>query len=375
METLIKSTSICDSLSHTRHSLSEKNCTKNISLFSVDFGQKLSKYRKEFYREEANNESEQKISKFYNNLQKKLARRTELILIDEIIRNGDEVLYKDIYELMPKMIGLKILILNNQEIGTLYYRYFCYALGYLKNLEKLSVANSKLDKIDNFEELSDSLCLLPRLLSLNLSDNCLNSEQIKDIFSCSFVEEGSSVFTFLHKLRVLNLSLTYREDLSADLSTIDVNMHNEYLLLMSSLTLIKELYLCGRNLTGSMRILKTLLNSFTNLKILDLSNNSLSKVDIRTLFSFSTADNISYKLEELFLANNRISNDGFASLIIALARFPRLIKLDVSKNYIQEIKLFNHAIPKTMKVLNLNGNPLAKNNQDFAFNFDQLNTY
>ena len=233
------------------------------------------------------------------------------------------------------------MVITNIEIGSpLFYKNFCKVLKYLKNLRYLSLVNCGLNKPDELNKFTCSLCYLNSLQYLNLSDNNLDTKSMILIFLSEYKNEPFNVLGFIPALNHLDIS-EYRE---GNMMVESTNITNESEIIpikkqffseISCLKLITELSLRGRGLTSCLFELAGSIKFLVFLRSLDISSNFLKMNDLAEFFD-QISENCS--LEILDLSDNIFGDDGFFEIQRNLNKFVRLKILSVKNNGIAHMK-------------------------------------
>ena len=350
------------------------------------------------------------------------------ILILHRIKIGSELFYEPFcLVLMSSLPKLKVLSLadcglNDQstleELGK--------SISQLKDLETLNLSEN---------ELSNSKIQTLFQITIPFAEN--NTMSGKSNLSSAESKRVISLFDILRKVNYINLGKYRKDKTvdTLDMSFF-VQRHNECLAQISRLKFLSELHLSGLNLSGSMRFLAVILDT-GYLKILDISNNYLNPADMDQLFprksgsssclefsseakkseriassnfpanssntsdytisvkssnsvdtrnpskSNNSAENFKVRgnitstnkigLQELYLSENLLNNEGFRILISNLHRFQSLKILAVDDNQISMISTSNSPIPQSLKQLNLSSNPIrGTSDQLFVDNYKVL---
>lgn len=311
---------------------------------------------------------------FLRSLQEQPESHFEIILQARYFE--EEYLY-NILTCFPRLTKLKVLIINWTNLGQpLFYESFCYVLKQLKSIEVLSLPKCGLK--ENLHHLSNSLGSLVNLIELNLSDNDFT---YRDIIALLSYKPNKHLFMKLPNIKYLNLNCSYEKKSTTNL-TFDIFRNNEIISCLGSLRLLSEVYLSNMSLSGSMKSLAFMMNR-VNLRVLDVSFNHLNVKDVKTLCKHWTHDlcggnNGILKLEQLYLSNNHIGNEGYKELITNLHRFKALKVLDLAENQIEKLNFHPQPteiiISPTFESLNLSGNDLnnLSSGKQFKENYDEL---
>ena len=235
---------------------------------------------------------------------------------------------------MKKFILTNINLTNNKNI---YLKLLSENLKYLTNIKEIDFRNIELGN-EGMNEISKNFKFFKYLEKINLSKNFISDQGMK-LFSENL--------NYLENLKKLNLNknkisdegikfLSENKNIKFKLEILllkENKIHFEGInYLIENINLIKYLKifnLCFNYLEiNGLNILNKNFEKFENLKTLNLSNNQIKKNCFNNLNNLYKLKN----LENIFLWNNKIENEGYKIFIDNIKQLKNIKNIDLSDN-------------------------------------------
>ncbi|CAD5119403.1 unnamed protein product [Dimorphilus gyrociliatus] len=269
-------------------------------------------------------------------------------------------------DILQKLKYLRNLVIGSNRLENDGINMISYNLSSEAILQKLILNDSSFGSL-GARHLVSSLKYFTNLSELNLSDNPIKDDGIIAIFTkispkhleklylenCNFGKLGaielSKCLSHLKELKILNINQNRIKD-EGIISIFDI--------LASNHEKLQEIYAkdCSFSSKAAIEISK-LLENFTDLNQLCLSNNRLENRGTKAIFSAISKYN--HKLRVIQMSNCSIGIDGIAEFAVALQNLTFLEEIDIQANFIYDEgaqKFFSSFSKKNTKLTHLNAN-------------------